>query len=154
MNPRDSLQDFCNSKIHEDRIADKGFSSMLHNNLVHNFYSDATSNEDSGRKSYRGRGMEKSSRQSQHGIWKKSKAKRRLFFRRKDTKRKSTLPHLMDICHLKNAELEPKFQKYQGRVVLRGDVVKDDSGAYAVFSEQGSSASQMTAAKIMDVIAR
>ena len=48
----------------------------------------------------------------------------------------------MDICHLKNAELEPKFQKYKGRVVLRGDIVKDVSGAHdAVFTEQGSSAS-------------
>ena len=54
---------------------------------------------------------------------------------------------LMDICHLKNAELEAKHQKYKGRVVLRGDNVKDNSGAYAVFTEQGSSASQMTAAK-------
>ena len=34
---------------------------------------------------------------------------------------------LMDICHLKNAELEAK-RKYKGRVVLRGDIVKDDSG--------------------------
>ena len=61
---------------------------------------------------------------------------------------------LMDICHLKNAELETKHQKYKGRVVLRGDIVKDDSGSCAVFTEQGSSASQMTAAKIMDIIAR
>ena len=43
---------------------------------------------------------------------------------------------LMDICHLKNAELEAKHQKYKGRVVLRGDIVKDDSGSYAVFTEQ------------------
>ena len=56
--------------------------------------------------------------------------------------------------HLKNAELEAKHQKYRGRVVLRGDIVKDDSGSYAVFTEQGSSASQMTAAKIMDIISR
>ena len=61
---------------------------------------------------------------------------------------------LMDICHLKNSELEPKFQKYKGRVVLRGDIVKDDSGLYAVFTEQGSSASQMTVAKVMDVVSR
>ena len=59
---------------------------------------------------------------------------------------------LMDICHLKNAELEAKHQKYKGRVVLRGDIVKDDSGSYAVFTEQGSSASQMTAAKVMEII--
>ena len=51
----------------------------------------------------------------------------------------------MDICHLKNAELEAKHQKDKGRVVLRGDFAKDDSG---------SSASQMTAAKVMDIISR
>ena len=61
---------------------------------------------------------------------------------------------LMDICHLKNAELETKHQKYKGRVVLRGDIVKDDSGSYAVFTQQGSSGSQMTAAKVMDIISR
>ena len=61
---------------------------------------------------------------------------------------------LMDIRHLKNAELEAKHQKYKGRVVLRGDIVKDDSGSYAVFTEQGSPASQMTAAKVMDIISR
>ena len=60
----------------------------------------------------------------------------------------------MDICHLKNAELEAKHQKYKGRVVLRGDIVKDDSASCAVFTEQGSSASQMTAAKVMDIIFR
>ena len=61
----------------------------------------------------------------------------------------------MDICHLKNAELEAKHQKYKGRTVLRGDIVKDDSGSYAVFTEQGSSASQMmTAAKVIDIISR
>ena len=56
--------------------------------------------------------------------------------------------------HLENAELEAKHQKYKGRFVLRGDIVKDDSGSYAVFTEQGSSASQMTAAKVMDIISR
>ena len=61
---------------------------------------------------------------------------------------------LMALCHLKNSELEPQFQKYKGRVVLRGDIVNDDSGSYAVFTEQGSSASQMTAAKVMDIISR
>ena len=61
---------------------------------------------------------------------------------------------MMDLCHLKILELKPQFQKYKGRVVLRGDIVIDDSGACAVFTEQGSSASQMTAAKVMDVIAR
>ena len=47
-----------------------------------------------------------------------------------------------------------QHQEYKGRVVLPGDIVKDDSGSYAVFTEQGSLASQMTAAKIMDIISR
>ena len=71
-----------------------------------------------------------------------------------DKARMSGATSLMDICHLKNAELEAKHQKYKGRVVLRGDIVKDDSGSYAVFTEQGSSASQMTAAKVVDIISR
>ena len=72
----------------------------------------------------------------------------------KNKGRKVHFSSLMDMCHLKNAELEAKHQKYKGRVVLRGDIVKDDSGSYAVFTEQGSSASQMTAAKVMDIISR
>ena len=68
--------------------------------------------------------------------------------------RKVHFASLKDICHLKNAELEAKHQKYKGRVVLRGDILKDDSGSYAVFTEQGSSASQMTAAKVMEIISR
>ena len=41
-----------------------------------------------------------------------------------------------------------------GWVVLRGDIVENDSGSYDVFTEQGSSASQMTVAKVMEVIER
>ena len=36
----------------------------------------------------------------------------------------------------------------------RGDVVKDDSGSHAVFTEQRSSASRMTAANVLEVIVR
>ena len=57
----------------------------------------------------------------------------------------------MDLCRLKKSELDNKFQIKNGRVVLRGDVVKDDSGSCAVFPEQGSSASQMAAAKVLGV---
>ena len=68
--------------------------------------------------------------------------------------RKVHFASLMDLCHLKKSELEPQHQQNKGRVVLRGDTVRDDSGSYAVFTEQGSSASQMTAAKVMDIRAR
>ena len=36
--------------------------------------------------------------------------------------------------------------------MLRGDVAEDDSSSCAVFTEQGSSASHMPAAKVLDVI--
>ena len=49
--------------------------------------------------------------------------------------RKVHFASLMDLCHLENSELELEYQKYKGRVVLRGDVVSDDSGSYAVFTE-------------------
>ena len=65
--------------------------------------------------------------------------------------KKVHLATLMDICHLKKAELEQKHQKYKGRVVLRGDIVKD---CIRGIHRQGSSASQTTAAKVIDVIAR
>ena len=68
--------------------------------------------------------------------------------------RKVQFASLMDRCHLKNSELEPQYQKYKDRVVFRGDIVKDDSGSYVVFTEQGSSASHMTAAKVMDIMSR
>ena len=47
-----------------------------------------------------------------------------------------------------------KLEKYGHGSVLRGDIVRDDSGSYTAFAEQGSSASQMTAAKVMDIMSR
>ena len=55
----------------------------------------------------------------------------------------------------KERRQEQKHQKYKGRVVLWGDKAKDDHAlTQYVCAEQGSSVSQMTAAKVMDVKAR
>ena len=59
----------------------------------------------------------------------KVKCKKEVVLEARRDKKKVHFATLMDICHLKKAELEPKFQKYKGRVVLRGDIVKDDFGA-------------------------
>ena len=140
------------SKTHEGRIAGKGVTSMTHYDLVHKYIPmpqamkipDATAALDK---------IWKKLETIPAGLGKSQEQKKMLFWKHKE-KKKVHFASLMDMCHLKNAELEPKLQKYKGRVVLQGDIVKDDSGAYAVFTEQGSSASQMTAAKIMDFIAR
>ena len=45
---------------------------------------------------------------------------------------KSVIPvhfaELMALCFLKNAELEKHLQKYKGRLVLRGDNIRDKDG--------------------------
>ena len=45
------------------------------------------------------------------------------------------------------------LQKYEGRIALRGHHVKDDNGYTAVFTEKVASASQVTAARLLDTIA-
>ena len=45
-------------------------------------------------------------------------------------------------------------QKHRGRVVLRCNIVRNDSGSYAVFTEQRSSATEMTATKLMEIFWR
>ena len=82
------------------------------------------------------------------------KSKKGVLLEAQREKKESPFCYIDGLLSLQNAELEQKYQKYKGRVVLRGDVVNDDSGSFAVFTEQGSSASQMIAAKVMDVIAR
>ena len=116
-------------------------------------YSYASSHENSCSKSSSGQWMGKIGKDSGVGP-DKSQSKSEVIDEARASGATVHFASLTDICHLKNAELETKHQKYKGRVVLRGDIVKDNSGSYAVFTEQGSSASQMTAAKIMDIISR
>ena len=65
---------------------------------------------------------------------------------------------LKNVCKVKMKSI-PKVNGQKPAKTLVGvatdrGVLKDDSAAYAVFTEQGSSASQMTAAKVMGVVAR
>ena len=144
-----------NSKphYHEDHIAGKGENSLQHYNLFHKFIPMPQAMKIPAAKAAVDKEWEKLEKISAWNLT-KVKSKKKVI---DEAWTSGTTVHFassMDICHLKNAELEAKHQKYKGRVVLRGDTVKDDSGSYAVFTEQGSSASQMTAAKIMDIISR
>ena len=138
---------------HEDHIAGKGENSLQHYNLVHKFIPMPQAVKIPAAKAAVDKEWEKLEKIS---VWNvtKVKSKKSVIDEARTTGATVHFASLMDICYLKNAELEAQHQKYKGRVVLRGDIVKDDSGSYAVFSEQGSSASQMTAAKIMDIISR
>ena len=139
---------------HEDHIAGKGDNSLQHYNLVHKFIPYASSQENSCSECSGGQGMGKIGEDFGVEPDKKSEVKKEVIDEARTSGAHVHFASLMDICYLKMPELEAKHQKYKGWVVLRGDIVKDDSGAYAVFPEQGPSASQMTAAKIMDIISR
>ena len=138
---------------HEDHIAGKGENSLQHYNLVHKFIPMPQAVKIPAAKAAVDKEWEKLEKISAWNLT-KVKSKKMVIDEARTTGATVHFASLMDICHLKNAELETKHQKYKGRVVLRGDIVKDNSGSYAVFTEQGSSASQMTAPKIMDIISR
>ena len=93
----------------------------------------ASSHEDSRSKGSSGQGMGKIGKDSGVGPDESQKSMKEVIDEARMAGATVHFASLMDLCHLKNAELEAKHQKYKGRVVLRGDIVKDDSGSYAVF---------------------
>ena len=138
---------------HEDHIAGKGDTSLQHDNLVHKFIPMPQAMKIPAAKAAADKEWEELEKFSAWNLT-KVRSKKQVIDEARTKGAKVHFASPMDICHLKNAELETKHQKYKGRVVLRGDIVTNDSGSYAVFTEQGSSASQMTAAKVMDIICR
>ena len=138
---------------HEDHIAGKRVQFTTTLQFGSQIYSYASSHENPCSKGSSGQGMGKIEKISAWNLT-KVRSKKEVIDEARTKGAKVHFASLMDICHLKNAELEAKHQNHKGRVVLRGDIVKDDSGSYAVFTEQGSSASQVTAAKVMDIISR
>ena len=82
----------------------------------------------------------------------KVKSKAELKAKADKTGKRIHFGELMELCHLKNSQMSKEHQKYKGRVVFRGDLVKVEDGSFAVFTEQGTSASHMAAAKVLDTI--
>ena len=153
MNLRECVWEIQYRIIMKDHIAGKGDNSLQHYNLVHKFIPMPQAMKIPAAKAAVDKEWEKLEKISAWNLT-KVRSKSEVIDEAKTSGATVHFASLMDICHLKNAELEAKHQKYKGRVVLRGGIVKDNSGSYAVFTEQGSSASQMTAAKIMDIISR
>ena len=132
-------------RYHDDHIAAKRIISLSHDNLVHLFIPMLQALKIPDAKAAVEKTWEKLEKIP---AWQLTKVrnKEEVIEEARNKGRKVHVASLMDLCHLKNSELEPQYRKCKGRVVLRGDIVKDDPGSYAVFTEQESSASQMTAA--------
>ena len=56
------------------------------------------------------------------------------------------LGQLMTICSIKFAELSEEHHKHKGRVVFRGDIVRDEYGAVAVFQMLSAQPTSIAAA--------
>ena len=148
---RDQGQKELLTDVIKDHITAKGMNSMAHHSLVLKFIPTLQALKIPDAKAAVEKEWEKLKK---NPAWQLSKVrnKKEVFAEAKNKGRKVHFASLMDLCHLKNSELE--LQKYKGVVVFRGDIGKDDSGSYAVLTEQGSSTSHMTATHVMDVIAR
>ena len=70
------------------------------------------------------------------------------------TKKEVHFGSIKALCHIKNFERAKIEWQYKGRIVFRGDLVKDETGYKAVFTEQSTCASYMTGTKFLDIIAR
>ena len=133
---RDIEQNLCNPKHMEIALPGKDslYDKIQFGALV---YPNAKSDEYYRWKGFRGSGMEKARDIFRMGVG------------RSDAQRdnmKVLFTSLMDIkCRVRS-----KLQNFEGRGVLRGDIVKDDAGAHSVSTEQGPCASHMISAKIME----
>ena len=118
---------------HEDHIAGKGDYSLQHCHLEHQFIPMPQAMKISAAKAAVDKEWEKLEKIPAWHLT-NVRSKKEVIDEARTKGAKVHFASLMDICHLKNAELEAKHQKYKGRVVFRGDIVKDDSGSYAVFT--------------------
>ena len=129
-------------KYHENHMTGKGSTSMSHHKQVH---PDATRDEKSRCKSRSGQEMEKA---------RDDPSKKEVILEAQRNKKKSPLCHWWTYVTSKMRRWNQNYRNTEAESSSEGTFVKDDSGAYAAFTEQGSSASHMNAAKIMYVIAR
>ena len=110
---------------HEDRIAGKEDNSLHHCNLLHKFIPMPQAMKIPAAKAAVDKEWEKLEKIPAWDLT-KVRNKSEVIDEARTKGAKVHFATLMDVCHLKNAELEANHQKYKGRIVFRGDIVKDD----------------------------
>ena len=101
----ESLQNY-----HEDHIAGRGYKTLQHYNFGTQIYSYASRNENSCSKSSGGQGMGKLEKISAWNLT-KVRSNKEVIDEARTSGATVHFASLMDICHLKNAELETKAPK-------------------------------------------
>ena len=74
--------------------------------------------------------------------------------RRQATGKETHFGRIFPLRVEKNSQQPAHLRKYKGRVVFQGNKVKDERGLAALFADQGSSASMLSTAKLVDYISR
>ena len=115
---------------HEDHIVGKRDNSLQHYNLVHKFIPLPRDIKIPAAKEAVDKEWGKLEKISAWNLT-KVRSKKEVIDEARTSGAKVLFASLMDICHLKNAELEAKHQKYKGRVVLRGDIEKKRRNRYS-----------------------
>ena len=132
VNPQDCVWESHYQIIMKTILQEKENNLLQHRNLVHKFIPMPQAVKIPAAKAAEDKEWEKLEKISAWNLT-EVRSKKEVIDEARTTGAKVHFASLMDICHLENAELEAKPQKYKGRAVLRGDIVKDDSGSYAVF---------------------
>ena len=120
-------------KPHQDHITAKGTNSTTHYSLVHKFITMPQALKIPDANAAVEKEWEKLEKIPAWQLTKVVNQKEVI----DEARNKGRIVHfasLMDLCHLRTSELDLQYQKYKGRIVLRGDIVIDESGAYAVCS--------------------
>ena len=97
---------------HEDHVAGKGENSVQHNNLVHKFIPMPQAMKIPAAEAAGDKEWEKLEKISAWNLT-KVRSKKEVIDEARTKIAKVHFASLMDICHLKNAELETKHQKYK-----------------------------------------
>ena len=108
---------------HEDHIAGRGNNSLQHYTLVRKFIPMPQAMKIPAAEAAVDKEWEKLEKISAWNLT-KVRSKKEVIDEARTKGAKVHFASLMDTCHLKNAELEAKHQKYTGRVVLRDDSSK------------------------------
>ena len=130
---------------HEDHIGGKRDNSLQHFNLVHKFIPMPQAMKIPEPKAAVDKEWEKLENFSAWNLT-KVRSKKEVIDEARTSGATVHFASLMDMS-FETCRIEDKAPKIQRSSCTPGDIVKDDSGSYAVFTVQGSSASQMTAAK-------
>ena len=140
-------------KPHQDHVIAKGTNSLTHEKSCAQIHSDVSSIQNSRGKGGSGKIISKT---GENPAWQVTKVrnKKEVINEARTKGRKVHFASLMNLCHLKNSELNLSIKSTKAELYSEGTLWKIDSASYAVFTDQGSSASQMTAAKIIDTMSR